>query len=136
MHTEPGHGHWPRLRRSLWATTFFLLGFTALIALVAVYYLVPATDAARAADSAGRRQISAFSMLLMSVILFVLLVGLAMTFRVHRFFFPRPVPKRTSTEYVDAWTESGRRMSESPDADDLAEDDDDDEADEHGTERV
>src|SRR5690242_21808927 len=78
MHEPVGHGHWPRLRRSLWAMTFFLLGFAGLIAVVAFYYLVPAIDAAHSADTAGRRQLSAFSMLLMAVILFVLLVGLAM----------------------------------------------------------
>jgi len=116
--------------------TFFLLAFAALIAVVAFYYLLPALDAARGADVAGRRQLSAFSMLLMAVILFVLLVGLAMTFRIHRFFFPRPIPKRTQTEYVDAWSESARRMSDPLAAEDFPNDDDDEDVDEHGIEHV
>jgi hypothetical protein len=106
-----------RLRRSLWATAAFLIGFAVLIGAVVYYYLLPAADAARSADAGGRRQLSAFSMLLLAVVLLCLWVGLFMAFRVRRFFFPRPVPPRTKTDHVDAWTESGRRLelNEAPD---------------------
>ena len=100
----------------------FLLGFAVLIALVARYYLLPAADAARAADEQGRRQLSAFSTLLLAVVLFTVFVGLALAFRVRRFFFPRPTPPRTRTEHVDAWTESARRLRVTS-ADDASDDD-------------
>ena len=46
------------------------------------------------------------------MVLFVLFAGLLLSFRVGRFFFPRPTPApRRRTEYVDAWVESGRRMT-------------------------
>jgi hypothetical protein len=118
------HGHGPRLKRTLWAMAAFLLGFAILILIVTHYYLLPAMEAARGADVSGRRQLSAFSTLLLAVVLFVLLVGLAMTFRVHRFFFPRPSsPPPPRTPHVDAWAESARRVPTPPPMDD--EDDDD-----------
>jgi len=41
----------------------------------------------------------------------ILFVGLMMTFRIGRFFFPRPGNSaRVKTTYVDAWTEAGRRL--------------------------
>jgi CDP-diglyceride synthetase len=111
----------------------FLLGFAVLILFIAYYYLLPAMEAARSADASGRRQLSAFSTLLLAIVLFSLLVGLAMTFRIHRFFFPRPLPKRTQTEYIDAWQESARRYDLAADEqiDEVPDDDEDD-----GRERV
>lgn len=111
----------------------FLLGFAALILFIVYYYLLPAMEAARSADATGRRQLSAFSTLLLAVLLFSLLVALAMTFRIHRFFFPRPLPKRTQTEYIDAWQESARRYDVAADEeiDQIPDDDEDD-----GRERV
>ena len=105
-----------RLRRSLWATVAFLGGFGVLIVLVANYFLIPAADAARTADHVGRRQLSAVAMLMLAVLLFVMIVGLLMTFRIRRFFQPRELPTRTKTEHVDAWAESARRMTV-PDSD-------------------
>ena len=103
-----------RIRRVLWASVAFLMGFSALIVLIAHYYLLPAIDAARDADPAGRRQLSAFSTLLLAVVLFTLLVSLLVTFRVRKFFMPRSSPQRTRTEHIDAWTESARRMATPP----------------------
>jgi small-conductance mechanosensitive channel len=100
-----------RLRRALWAAVAFLCGFAALIVIVGNYYLVPALDAAHTADTAGKRQISAFSMLLLAVILFTLIIGLLMTFSIRRFFFPTSSKPVARTEHIDAWAESAKRMA-------------------------
>jgi hypothetical protein len=100
----------PRLGRVPWAVVIFLTGFSALLLLVCWYYLLPAADAYRDADKLGKHKLAATSSLLLAVILFVMLVGMMMTFRVRRFFFPRPTPKPTKTDYVDAWAESGKRL--------------------------
>ena len=41
--------------------------------------------------------------------------GLLLTFRISRFFFPRPTAPRTHTKVVDAWTEAGQRLEEESD---------------------
>jgi hypothetical protein len=100
-----------RAGRTPWAVLLFLVCFTALIVFVAFYYLKPAMSAAQDADPKQRRDLAAYSWLLMSLVLFALLVGLLMTFRIGRFFFPRSAPPPTKTKYVDAWAESGKRAS-------------------------
>ena len=48
---------------------------------------------------------------IVGVILFVVGVGIVLTFRVSRFFFPRAHRiERAKTQYVDAWSESARRL--------------------------
>ena len=105
----------PRAGRTHWAVLAFMAGFVVLLMGVSYYYLLPAMDAARGATVTEKRQLVAYSRLLMAVILFVLFVGLWITFRVGRFFFPRGQREgRVQTKYVDAWTESGRRMDTPP----------------------
>lgn len=99
-----------RPSRTLWRVVFFLLGFTAILLLAWFYFLVPAMDAARTASPVEKRSLSAFSRLVLAVVLFVLFAGLVLTFRVGRFFFPRRPSPRVKTEYTDAWAEAGRRM--------------------------
>ena len=96
----------------------FLLGFAALIAFVSRYYLIPALEAFGQANPDQRRVLSAHSRLLLFILLFILLVGLILTFRVGRFFFPRQLARKPKpTIYPDAWAEAGRRMT--PDDDPL-----------------
>lgn len=64
----------------------YLLGFSLLIVAVAQWWLLPATEAWAEADEAGRRQLSAYSTLLMVLTLVIALAGLALAFRVGRFF--------------------------------------------------
>src|SRR4051812_23348747 len=97
--TETSH----RLRRALWASVAFLAGFSAIIVIVANYFLLPAVDAAKAADVAGKRQLSAVSALLLTILLFIMLIGLLMTFRIRRFFQPREAVSRDKTQHIDAW---------------------------------
>jgi heme/copper-type cytochrome/quinol oxidase subunit 2 len=106
----PGDPH-QRFRRSMWAMVAYLAGFAVLITFIAWYYLIPAMDAARNATPGQRQQLSAYSLLLMAIILLIVFVGIVLTFRVSRFFFPRPPhapPART--KYVDAWAESAKRF--------------------------
>jgi hypothetical protein len=110
---RPPH-HRPPRGAIHWAVLSFLLAFSALLLLVIWYYLVPAADAARVASPPDKARLRAVSALLLAVILFVLLVGLILTFRVGRFFFPRPPAKPIKTEYVDAWAESGKRLKIPP----------------------
>jgi hypothetical protein len=100
-----------RAGRTPWAVLLFLIGFAVLIAFVSFYYLMPAMDAALDAPPRQRRHLAAYSWLLMSLVLFILLVGLMMTFRFGRFFFPRTTPPPAKTKYVDAWAESGKRIA-------------------------
>jgi hypothetical protein len=96
-------------RRPFWATVLYLASFSVLIVIVANYFLFPAIIASHGADASGRRQLSAVSALLLAVVLTVLLIGLLLAFRIHRFFFPRGERNFVKTEYVDAWAEAGKR---------------------------
>ena len=100
-----------RSGRTYWAPLVFLAGFAVLIAFVSNWYLLPAFAALRDASPEERRHLVAHSRLLVFIILVILLSGLLLTFRVGRFFLPRSRGAAAKpTEYVDAWSESGRRM--------------------------
>src|SRR5689334_5930224 len=92
-----------RSGRTYWAVLLFFVGFAALIALVSFYYLIPAMDAALDATPKQKRGLVAYSWLLLAIVLFILFVGLMMTFRFGRFFFPRSATPPAKTKYVDAW---------------------------------
>ena len=111
MHPDPPQ-HRPT--RTLWGTLFFLLGFAVLIVFISNWYLLPALNAAKNAAPAERRALAAHARLLLSVVLFILLAGLLLTFRVGRFFLPRGRKPDRPTQYVDAWSESAKRMSTPP----------------------
>ena len=111
----------PRRRRpahSQWAVLVFLSAFTLGLIALAYYYLLPALEAFIRAkeqgDKTGTKAISATGALLLSIILLILLVGVLLTFRIGRFFFPRKVEPRVKTKYVDAWAESAKRMEVPP----------------------
>jgi uncharacterized membrane protein len=98
-------------RRSIWPTLAFLLGFVVLLIVVSNYFLLPALDAwQQSTDPVGKKLLSAHSALLLAILLLILLSGLLLTFRIGRFFFPRPARRRSHTRYVDAWSEAGKRM--------------------------
>ena len=88
----------------------FLLGFAALIVFVSRYYLIPALEAFGQASPGQRRILVAHSRLLLAIILLILLVGLILTFRVGRFFFPRSRLPDKPTQYPDAYAEAARRI--------------------------
>jgi TRAP-type mannitol/chloroaromatic compound transport system permease small subunit len=97
--------------RRIWPTLAFLLGFVVLLIVVSNYYLLPALDAwQHSTDPVGKKLLSAHSALLLAILLLILLSGLLLTFRIGRFFFPRPMRKRSSTQYVDVWSEAGKRI--------------------------
>ncbi len=99
-----------RAGRTPWAVLVFLLAFAVLIGSVSFYFLMPAMRASLEATPGERRGLAAYSWLLMAIVLFMLFVGLIITFRIGRFFFPRSAPPPSKTKYVDAWAESGKRM--------------------------
>jgi len=104
-----------RSGRSIAAVLGFLILFSILLILVCKFYLFPALETAKHLDHKHARVLAARSLLLMSVLLIILLVGLLVSFRVSRFFFPRPGETRTRTKVVDAWAEAGKRMEKKSD---------------------
>jgi hypothetical protein len=91
------------------------MAFAALIFIVARWYLLPAMQTVPTATPQEKRVLTATSRLLLVVILFVVGAGIVITFRVGRFFFPRQTtPTKSKTEYVDAWSESAKRMTDVP----------------------
>jgi hypothetical protein len=99
------------------AVLAFLLLFAILLVCVSNFYLLPAISAAKNATPDEKRRLMAYSRLLLAIVLFILFVGLVMTFRIGRFFFPRPTKPRVQTKYVDVWAEAGKRL-DTEDADD------------------
>ena len=102
-----------------WSVLAFLFGFTLLLIGVIYYTLIPGMQAATQPSISDdeKRNLVAWYRLLLMVILFILFAGLVLTFRFGRLFFPRPTPPRTRTEYVDAWSESAKRMDNPPEDD-------------------
>ena len=102
--------------RTIIAVLIYLVGFLLLLTLVSHFYLIPATQVYAGADPRARKLLSADATLIMMVILLLLFVGLLITFRISRFFRPRPNTPNKPTEYVDAWKEAARRLK-TPDPD-------------------
>jgi hypothetical protein len=93
----------------------FLVGSAILILVVSNYFLIPAMIASHDATAAQKRQLAAYSRLLLAIVLFIMIVGLLLLFRVRRFFFPgQGSRKQQKTPYVDAWEEAGRRVRDRP----------------------
>jgi len=63
------------------------------------YYLFPAMEAAAKASDPEKRTLKAWSALILALLLFVLVVGLLLSLRIGRFFFPRPVPRGRRRAY-------------------------------------
>jgi uncharacterized membrane protein YhaH (DUF805 family) len=99
-----------RSGRSYWGVLAFLLLFVVLIVAVSDYFLLPAMSAAHGASDAEKLRLTAYSRLLLWLVLFILIVGLVLIFRPGRFFFPRRQSPRETTKYIDMWAEAGRRM--------------------------
>ena len=103
-----------------WSALVFLILFTAVAMTVAFLALKPGAAAAQTATEAGKKHLVAWYRLLLFVLLFILFVGTLLSLRIGRFFFPRAVPRRSETKYVDAWAESAKRVQVPP-ADDEGE---------------
>jgi hypothetical protein len=111
MHPDSAHPRW----RFPWGLLVFLLAFAGLILIVSRWYLLPAAQTVAGATPQEQRLLTATSRLLLAVILFVIGAGIVITFRVGRFFFPRPsAPAKSKTQYIDAWSESAKRMKQLP----------------------
>ncbi len=96
--------------RTIIAVLVYLSGFLLLVMLISHFYLLPATKVFGQADSRSRESLAADATLIMTVVLFLLFVGLLFTFGVGRFFRVRQTKPSKPTKYTDAWEESGRRL--------------------------
>jgi cytoskeletal protein RodZ len=105
---------------SHWGVLAFLVIFVILLLAVSYWFLFPAIAASQHATPAERRRIGAYAWLLLALVLIVLFFALVLIFRVGRFFFPRKLPPRTQTSYVDAWAESAKRIEMPTDEEDDA----------------
>ena len=101
--------------RTVWGVLGFLVLFTILVVMVSKWVLLPGLLKAQHATHEQRRKMAADSLLLLSVMLTILIVGLLLTFRISRFFFPRRSDLRSRTKVVDAWAEAGKRMENDQD---------------------
>jgi hypothetical protein len=77
--------------------------------------VLPGLEAAKHMTHEQRRKQAANAMLVLMLMLTLLVVGLLITFRIGRFFFPRPTAPRTKTKVIDAWAEAGQRMEDQSD---------------------
>jgi hypothetical protein len=98
-----------------WAMICFLSGFALLLALVSRWFLLPAFDAARTATPPERAHLSAVATLMLAVVLFILIIGLLLVFRLRKYILPSAPRRRARTEYIDAWAESAKRFKTPPD---------------------
>lgn len=104
-----------RGRRLLWRSFAFLTGFALMLVAALRYFLLPALRAAAAAPPPERHRLAAISAALMAVILLCLFLGWLLVFRINRLFFPgSPETPKSSTPYVDAWSEAGHRLPTPP----------------------
>ena len=102
----------------------FLLGYGALLLVVSYKYLFPALEAFTRPTTTPqqKRLLAAHSTLLLALMLAVLVVGLMMSLRISRLFFPVRRHRAKPTSYPDAWAESARRIKVDPaDEEDSAE---------------
>src|SRR5512133_2120392 len=95
-----------------WSALVFLVVFTLLLIGVTSYVLVPGGEAIKDPNLTPdeKRRLVAWYRLLLAVLLLILISGLALTFRFGRLFFPRPTSPRVTTNYVDVWAESAKRV--------------------------
>ena len=114
MRATTPHPHSARNGRTYAAVTVYLVVFALLVLALVKWYLVPGLRAAQHANHDEREKLAANALLVLIVVLFALMAGLVLTFRVSRFFFPRPLPPRKQTQYTDAWAESAKRMQTPP----------------------
>jgi hypothetical protein len=107
-----------RSGRTILSVLVFLALFCVLLALVVKFYIVPEMEEAKhlsrsvPAEFRRRKEIAAHAMLVLMLMLTLLVLGLLMTFRFGRLFFPLPTPLRTKTKVIDAWAEAGKRLEQ------------------------
>lgn len=96
------------------------LAFAGSLLLVVFYkYLLPAAELSNGMDTAGKKQLSAVSMVVLVIVLVSLLGTLILIFRPMKAILSNKSSARTKTLYTDAWAEAGKRVK----ADDAPSDD-------------
>lgn len=99
-----------RQRGLSWAPVLFLLAFLVALGIIALEYLEPMLRAASTATTVERKQLSAFSLLALMVMVAALLIGVVLTVRIGRNIAKLAEQKRKPTVYPDVWEESARRI--------------------------
>ena len=104
-------GYSPRYRgRTVWPFAAFLALFAGLLVLISNLYLIPALKAYANADARQRELLSMHALLLLCVVLILLGLFMILLFRFGRSFLRPPDRRPKPTQYVDAWTEAGKRL--------------------------
>jgi hypothetical protein len=95
----------------------FLLVYGVLLLVVSYEYLFPAMETFSRSTTTPQQKklLAAHALLLLALMLFVLVMGLVMSLRIGRLFFPTRRPRAKPTNYPDAWEESARRIKVDPD---------------------
>jgi formate hydrogenlyase subunit 3/multisubunit Na+/H+ antiporter MnhD subunit len=101
--------------QSILGVVAYLVGLVILLVIVSKIYLIPALRAVPTADPGGRRELGAVAWLMLSLVLLYMILGMMLTVRFGRLFFPRNREPRVKTQYVDAWAESAKRLNAKPD---------------------
>src|SRR5690242_14433068 len=115
MRANLGRSHGgTRAGRTYTAIAVYLVVFALLVLALVKWYLVPGLRAAQYANHDEREKLAANALLVLIVVLFALLAGLLLTFRVGRFFFPRPTPPRNQTQYTETRAEYAQRLQNPP----------------------
>ncbi len=79
--------------------------------LVTHWFLLPALEAYNGSnDPKEHKVLGAHALALLAMLLVFLALFLVLMFRISRFFFGEPKQIETKTKYVDAWTESAKRL--------------------------
>jgi len=94
----------------------FMLAYGALLLVVSYEYLFPAMEAfVRPSTTPQQKKLlAAHAMLLLALMLLVLVMGLVLSLRLSRVFFPLRRHRAKPTHYPDAWEESARRIKVDP----------------------
>jgi len=94
----------------------YLAGFAVLLLVELHFFIEPAIRASHGSDPLGKQKLQAVAWLMFSILLFYLIAGLMLVFRVGRFFFPRQdlAGQRVRTQQMDIWAEAGKRLKVNP----------------------
>jgi hypothetical protein len=88
----------------------FLAGSTLLLLIVCHWYLLPALTYFDGASPHDKKRLAAYSLLMLVVVLFCLGMMLLMALRIGKRLFPPPSGPPSKTDYIDAWSEAGKRL--------------------------
>jgi heme/copper-type cytochrome/quinol oxidase subunit 3 len=108
---------WFRSGRSLVGFTIIMVGFGLFFTLMAMYFLLPATQAAAASPTTEKKRLLAMMALMLVLVLLSLAAMASLVMAFAGMLKTRNKNRREKTRYVDAWGEAGKRMPLPPEDD-------------------